>query len=138
MRKQQFFIGGYSKENTDAKEHQWQILYGFKLLLEKEIDLKKYGSRVKKIFFAPFIDIELVDNHPAYFPRKKEINVVFEIPLDVIKTATDEEYFGILRKGFLNAVGLIKLPEEKFDFPGFKQDVLDLQYENAMQLLTIK
>ena len=126
---EQFSSTAYIESDLIGPE-KTSLTYPIRCLLNEKIDLSKYGTGVRHIYFAPIISDKLdgiVEPYVRYLPEKKEIEVRFKMDAKASKEATLERFYELFIEQMANTLlGVKKLPD--FDLNSLIRDCKQLGF----------
>ncbi len=117
--------------DPDTIGSKFNMSYRLKCLLDKEIELAKYGGAVKYISFSPIIG-DVFTPRSSYSKAKKKLSLEFFIDPQKAIEADEAQFFRLMVSQFIAAMEEMNLPED-FDFPLFRKDLESLQFDQLQQ-----
>lgn len=110
---------------------KFNMSYRLKCLLDKEIDLAKYGEAVKFISFSPIIG-DVFPPKSKYNRGEKKLSLEFHIDPQQAIEADETQFFRLMLDQFITAMEEMDLPQD-FDLLLFKKDLKSLRFDQLQQ-----
>lgn len=119
------FLGGITKEKYEDNYYE---LPSIEDVMNKRLDLSKYGTGLKKIYFVPMAidaDNEIHEEIFKYSGRRKDLEIHLKLNLDKINTVP--EFLQQVAELFYHSISKYKKHRIKnFDIAAFQKDVEQL------------